>query len=163
MYTYKTTIISCDKCGASWEAPRDEIHLCIATQLKDRAERAEAELAELKKVGAYSFHAYANEAAKTAVYSGAGKFSGLSYAGLGLAGEAGEVADKIKKLWRDHNGVANPDDRGAIAKELGDVLWYVAAVAREINLPLALIAEGNVEKLRSRQVRDVLAGSGDDR
>lgn len=82
---------------------------------------------------------------------------------LGLAGEAGEAADKIKKIIRDKNGVASDEDRGAIAKELGDVLWYVAGVARYLNLPLSEVADGNLEKLESRYQRNKLHGEGDER
>ena len=110
------------------------------------------------------FTEYAEHAHKTAVYPGHREFTGLAYAALGLSGESGEVADKIKKLWRDDG--ASIDDavfREGLAKELGDVLWYVAAVASEIGYSLDVIAKMNVEKLASRHERDVLAGSGDDR
>src|SRR4051794_34101590 len=97
----------------------------------------------------------------TAVYPGAG--ANLTYPALGLCGEAGEVAEKVKKTLRDDGGVLTPERRAALAGELGDVLWYLAQVATEAGLDLDEIAEGNLAKLRSRQARAVLQGSGDDR
>ncbi len=82
---------------------------------------------------------------------------------LGLVGEAGEAADKIKKIIRDKGGYASDDDRQAIAKELGDVLWYLANVARYLDISLSEIAEGNIDKLSSRKKRNKLHGEGDDR
>ena len=82
---------------------------------------------------------------------------------LGLAGEAGEAADKIKKIIRDKEGVASSEDKSAVAKELGDVLWYVAGVARYLDIPLSEVASGNIEKLESRWQRNKLHGEGDDR
>lgn len=87
----------------------------------------------------------------------------LAYPALGLAGEAGEVAEHAKKAIRDDGGAVSDDRRAAMAKELGDVLWYVAQIATELGLDLDQIAEGNLEKLLSRQQRGVLSGSGDDR
>ena len=82
---------------------------------------------------------------------------------LGLVGEAGETADKIKKLIRDKNGVVNDEDRAAIAKELGDTLWYLAGISRYLNVPLSEVAQGNLDKLESRLQRDKLHGEGDER
>ncbi len=87
----------------------------------------------------------------------------LIYPTLGLAGEAGEVADHIKKVVRDDDWQVSEERLEALTKELGDVLWYVAQVASELGLDLDEIARVNLEKLRSRQLRGVLAGSGDDR
>ena len=105
---------------------------------------------------------YQHGARKYSKYPGKGEFTGLAYAALGLNGEAGEVAEKIKKLWRD-NGELNDKTRLAITKELGDVLWYLAAVADEVGVSLSVVAALNLEKLESRTKRDVLSGSGDDR
>ena len=82
---------------------------------------------------------------------------------LGIAGEAGEVTDKIKKIIRDKGGYASEEDRAEIAKELGDVLWYVANVARYLGVSLSDIAEGNIKKLSSRKNRNKLHGEGDNR
>ena len=87
---------------------------------------------------------------------------GISYASLGL-GEVGEVQGKIKKIIRDSNGVIKEDARQAISKELGDVLWYVAAVCKEFGLEMGEVAQQNLDKLFSRKKRGVLKGSGDDR
>lgn len=87
----------------------------------------------------------------------------LTYPVLGLAGEAGEVAEHAKKAIRDDGGSVSEQRREAMAKEIGDVLWYVAQIATELDLDLDQIAEGNLEKLLSRQQRGVLSGSGDDR
>lgn len=82
---------------------------------------------------------------------------------LGIAGEAGEVTDKVKKIIRDKGGYASEKDRAEIAKELGDVLWYVANVARYLGVSLSDIAEGNIKKLSSRKNRNKLHGEGDNR
>lgn len=82
---------------------------------------------------------------------------------LGLTGEAGETADKIKKILRDKDGVVSGEDKDLIAKELGDTLWYVAAIARYLDLPLSEIAQGNIDKLESRYQRNKIHGEGDKR
>ncbi len=87
----------------------------------------------------------------------------LAYPALGLAGEAGEVAEHAKKAIRDDDGQVSDVRRAAMAKELGDVLWYVAQLASELKLDLDEIAQANLDKLLSRQQRGVLSGSGDDR
>jgi NTP pyrophosphatase (non-canonical NTP hydrolase) len=87
----------------------------------------------------------------------------LVYPALGLSGEAGEVAEHAKKAIRDDGGEISDARRTAMAKELGDVLWYVAQLASELGLDLDEIAQTNLNKLLSRQRRGVLSGSGDDR
>ncbi len=87
----------------------------------------------------------------------------LAYPALGLAGEAGEVAEHAKKAIRDDGGSVSDERKDAMTKELGDVLWYVAQIATELGLDLDRIAEQNLQKLLSRQRRGVLSGSGDDR
>lgn len=82
---------------------------------------------------------------------------------LGLTGEAGEVADKIKKILRDKNGVVSEEDRLSVCKELGDTLWYLASIARYLDLPLSEVASKNVEKLEDRYQRNKIHGSGDER
>lgn len=82
---------------------------------------------------------------------------------LGLTGEAGEAADKVKKILRDKGGYASEEDRIELIKELGDVLWYVANVARYLDVDLSDIAKSNIEKLESRRKRNKLHGEGDNR
>jgi NTP pyrophosphatase (non-canonical NTP hydrolase) len=87
----------------------------------------------------------------------------LAYPALGLAGEAGEVAEHAKKAIRDDGGEVGEERRAAMSKELGDVLWYVSQLASELGLELEEIAQQNLDKLLSRQRRGVLSGSGDER
>jgi NTP pyrophosphatase (non-canonical NTP hydrolase) len=82
---------------------------------------------------------------------------------LGLAGEAGEVAEKIKKVLRDGNGVVSEEKKEEIIKELGDVMWYVANLSTELKISLEDVVSKNIEKLQSRQQRNELHGSGDNR
>lgn len=88
---------------------------------------------------------------------------GLTYPVLGLTGEAGEVAEKYKKLLRDTDGTITNEFRDAMKKELGDVMWYVANIAFELGIRLEDVAVTNIEKLTSRKERGVLQGSGDNR
>lgn len=82
---------------------------------------------------------------------------------LGLTGEAGETADKVKKILRDKDGVVSKEDRELLVKELGDVLWYLAAISRYLGVPLSEVAKGNLDKLESRYQRNKLHGEGDKR
>ena len=107
------------------------------------------------------FSEYQRLSRETAVYPQLG--DNLVYPALGLCGEAGETAEKIKKAIRDDGGVLTDERREALAAELGDVLWYVAQLATEAGLELETIAAANLEKLASRQRRSMLHGSGDRR
>ena len=82
---------------------------------------------------------------------------------LGLVGEAGETADKIKKILRDKDGVVSDEDKKLVIKELGDTLWYVAAIARYLGVPLSEVASGNIDKLENRYQRNKIHGEGDER
>lgn len=106
------------------------------------------------------FDRYQGEAVGFAIFP---ESIGLAYTTLGLTGEAGEVADKVKKIYRDGDGFPTDEQREQIAAELGDVLWYVANCADQIGYGLSDIAEMNIAKLSSRQERGVLGGSGDNR
>lgn len=124
------------------------------------------------------FVTYQREALTTARYPR--QLDNILYPTLGLAGEAGEVANKIKKLMRDdpnwgspdpdtddfdtpYTMTLTPDQRQSIADELGDVLWYLAVLASECGLPLHEIAHNNLVKLRRRTANNTIAGSGDNR
>ena len=87
----------------------------------------------------------------------------IVYPTLGLANEAGEVAGKIKKIFRDHSGRITHEDREALKQELGDVLWYLTQICAELGLTLEQVAEANIEKLFSRLERNQIQGSGDNR
>jgi NTP pyrophosphatase (non-canonical NTP hydrolase) len=112
-------------------------------------------------VGCVQLSDYQHRSRATAVYPDAG--DNLTYPALGLCGEAGECAEKVKKAIRDDGGLLSDERRTALAAELGDVLWYVAQLATEAGLDLDEIAEDNLAKLLSRQDRGVLQGSGDSR
>lgn len=101
---------------------------------------------------------YQEKALKTAVYPAGMR---IIYPALGLAGEAGEVADKVKKIVRDKND--SDEMKRDIAAEIGDCLWYCAVLANDLGFDLAQIADGNLQKLADRQQRGVLHGSGDKR
>ena len=103
---------------------------------------------------------YQQAASQTALYPERYK---IVYPSLGLCGEAGEVAEKVKKLLRDNNGVLSDEKREEIKKELGDVLWYLAALSTDLGLSLNDVAQANVDKLLSRQARGTIKGSGDNR
>jgi NTP pyrophosphatase (non-canonical NTP hydrolase) len=108
-----------------------------------------------------TFEEYQVEARKTAIYPN--KDNNFIYPTLGLVGEAGEVAEKIKKVIRDGNGIVSDEKREEITKELGDVLWYIANLSKELGISMDTVAERNLEKLKSRQDRNQLHGSGDNR
>jgi len=108
------------------------------------------------------FSEYQEAATKTALYPKV-VGHGWMYPALGLANEAGEVTGKLKKVLRDNNGVIDEARRKDISKELGDVLWYIAQLATELDINLDEAASDNIAKLASRQERGVLAGDGDNR
>lgn len=101
---------------------------------------------------------YQQHALETAIYP-----TPIIYPALGLCGESGEVADKVKKVLRDNNSEFTDEKKAEIAKEIGDVLWYCATLSNDIGYSLDEIAEMNYQKLHSRQLRGKLGGSGDNR
>lgn len=104
---------------------------------------------------------YQEQAIKTAIYPNEFK---IIYPTIGLAGETGEIAEKIKKIIRDESiNSISQDKLQDLKKELGDVLWYIAVLATDLNLNLNDIAQTNLDKLQSRQQRNKLSGSGDNR
>ena len=103
----------------------------------------------------YLMNEYQSMAAATAIYD---KKHQVIYPALGLAAEAGEIANKVKKILRD-----GKFDREGISDEIGDCLWYIAALCRDLNVDLSEIAKNNINKLRDRKERGTLKGSGDKR
>ena len=107
-----------------------------------------------------TFNEYQQAARGTAIYPHDMK---VVYPTIGLAGETGEVAEKVKKTIRDKQGIFDPDTTRELAKELGDVLWYIAAIAGDLGLDLDDAAQMNIDKIHSRQDRNLLHGQGDNR
>ncbi len=107
------------------------------------------------------FNEYQSKARSTAFYPNVGH--NPIYPTLGLSGEAGEVADKVKKVIRDNDGIFDDKIIQAIMYELGDVMWYVAQISSELGIELNDIAESNINKLSSRAKRNRLGGDGDNR
>ena len=108
-----------------------------------------------------NFNDYQQKSRKTAKYPAIGH--PVIYPTLGLANEAGEVAGKIKKVFRDKAGEINDEIRSALKAELGDVLWYLSQVASELGLSLDEVAVDNIDKLYSRLERGKIRGDGDNR
>jgi NTP pyrophosphatase (non-canonical NTP hydrolase) len=108
-----------------------------------------------------NFKDYQEKSRKTAIYPNKGE--NYIYPALGLSGEVGEVSEKFKKIIRDKEGQIAEVDKEEIEKELGDVLWYLSQIASELNLDLSELAQKNLEKLKKRQEKGLLQGSGDNR
>lgn len=125
----------------------------LIKELEDWQEEQASDMLELAQYQV--FDAYQDFTDSTAIYP---PEKGLEYTALGLASEAGEFAGKVKKMIRDSNY-----DTEAMIAELGDVLWYVARAAAELDVHLSDVAKDNVEKLKSRIERGKLKGSGDKR
>jgi len=102
---------------------------------------------------------YQEKAIKEAFY----EKDDISYNALGIAGEAGEIADHVKKMFRDDEGVLTPERREILKKECGDVLWYIANMARRLGVTLDEVAEANIKKIQDRKERGTQHGSGDNR
>ena len=107
------------------------------------------------------FKTYQKKARETAQYPNLG--SNNIYPTLGLVGEAGEVAEKVKKVIRDKNGIFDEESKVGIKKELGDVLWYLSNLSTEFGFELDDVASDNLEKLRLRAAKGKISGSGDNR
>lgn len=136
------------------ETTKESFRALLEAAVKEAEDRLSAQT--------YTFAFYENQALKTAKFPGRGTVLGLAYCALGL-GEAGEVQGKVKKILRDSNGVLTDDKKEAIAAELGDLLWYVAAMADALGVPLETIARANIAKLADREARGVIKGDGDSR
>lgn len=103
---------------------------------------------------------YQEHALETAIYPAESR---IIYPTLGLTGEAGEVADKVKKIIRDNHKEFTAEKKAEIMKEIGDVLWYCATLSHDLGYTLDEVAQTNVDKLRSRMERSKITGSGDNR
>jgi NTP pyrophosphatase (non-canonical NTP hydrolase) len=106
---------------------------------------------------------YQTEALKTAIYPGKGTLQGLVYTALGLGGETGEILEKVKKILRDASSDDIEGRKEAIILEMGDVLWYLAAMAFELGVDLETVATRNTDKLAKRAQKGTLQGNGDTR
>jgi len=140
------------KCLSRWMCdPRNDCKTCLVNLVKESGDLG------------LSFEKYELLSGETDIAMGATDPDFLYY-GLKLAGEAGEVAEKIGKLMRDNNGFVDDKFREEMAKELGDVLWYVARLSTRFNLDFDKdVAQRNLDKLFSRRDRGVLHGNGDNR
>jgi NTP pyrophosphatase (non-canonical NTP hydrolase) len=107
-----------------------------------------------------SFNEYQQVAKTTAIYNPDYK---VIYPALGLAGESGEVAEKVKKFLRDDNGVMTDERRQVIMAEVSDVLWYIAAICSDLDLKMGDVAQFNLNKLARRKEQGTLSGNGDNR
>ena len=108
------------------------------------------------------FEEYQKRALSTVLTSD-DEFKDLLHWVLGINGESGEIAEKVKKIIRDKGGKVSAEDKKELAKEIGDVLWYLAVFAEDLGMSLDDIAKANLDKLQSRKKRGVLGGSGDNR
>jgi len=107
-----------------------------------------------------NFDDYQAGARKTAIYP---QDYLITYPALGLVGEAGEIANKVKKILRDDQGVCSDQKRAQLIEEMGDVLWYLAALASDLDVSLDMVATCNLQKLSDRATRNALRGEGDQR
>lgn len=107
------------------------------------------------------FNEYQKKAWETAIYPNKG--NNIYYPALGIGGESGEVLEKIKKILRDENLKITEEKIEEIKKEIGDLLWYLAALSTELKINLNEIAEKNILKLNSRKERNKIHDSGDNR
>jgi len=107
-----------------------------------------------------TFNEYQQQSKQTAIYP---KERGLEYVTLGLCGEVGEIANKVKKIIRDNDGVLTEEKRKDISKEGADALWYLSQLFTELNYDFGLAAQENLDKLLDRKNRGVIGGSGDNR
>jgi NTP pyrophosphatase (non-canonical NTP hydrolase) len=111
------------------------------------------------------FNDYQKQCKKTDMGKAAqnGMSPGFLYYVLGLAGETGELVEKIKKLFRDKGGVIDDDFRYVIKKELGDIQWYAARLADSFDIEFNDVATSNIQKLQERFKKDMIHGDGDNR
>lgn len=109
-----------------------------------------------------TFDEYQKRALDTAKFSG-DELKDIMHWVLGITGESGEIAEKVKKIIRDKSGEFTAHDKAELAKEIGDVLWYLATFASQLGVSFDEVAATNLAKLKSRYERGVIGGSGDNR
>jgi NTP pyrophosphatase (non-canonical NTP hydrolase) len=154
-------VVSREKCVHSRNPDKSVDHWFNEfNKLQDNTNTMEDEYIYLEK-DYLEFDTYERRAMKTAIYPNRG--DNLIYPTLGLCGESGEIAEKLKKLIRDKDGVVDEEWKKGMARELGDVLWYITAIATELDITLEEVAYMNLDKLESRKDRGMLHGSGDNR
>jgi NTP pyrophosphatase (non-canonical NTP hydrolase) len=119
----------------------------------------------LEQEMSYTFDEYQNTTHQTSVYPSdeSQETESVTYLTLGLVGESGEVAEKIKKALRDDGGVITPERKALLHKELGDILWYHSELCSRLGFNMGEVAKANIDKLLDRKARGVLHGSGDNR
>ena len=110
-----------------------------------------------------NFDEYQKQATKTAQFKGRTREYAIMYSCMGLAGETGEVIEKVKKVMRNNYGKMSAEERYQIKMEIGDVLWYLSQVARFSGVSLEDAAKANVKKLADRRKRGVISSEGDNR
>lgn len=137
--------------------------LCGVTGGCEHTFHEELPMSDEPKGLSMEFKDYENGVAETAVYPASGEFGGLLYTVIALCGETGEVANKVKKVIRDDHGILLPNIQAQLVDELGDVLWYVARMAAELNVSLEDVAQANLTKIRRRLAEKKIHGSGDNR
>jgi len=109
-----------------------------------------------------NFNDYQRKALRTVISEG-NEFNDLLHWVLGINGESGEIAEKVKKIIRDKGGKVSDTDKEQLGREIGDVLWYLAVFAHHLGIEFDKVAQGNIKKLADRQQRGRLQGSGDHR
>jgi NTP pyrophosphatase (non-canonical NTP hydrolase) len=158
--------------------PKDEQDLIVdATKMVNAIFQADSEwlkrickeeITQRKKeeqMSFLTFEDYQSKTGKTAIYPEVGQHTAgsISYCALGAAGEAGEIANKVKKLLRDDGGTLTPERKEQIRQEIGGVLWYLSQLCTEIGTTLEYAAAENLIILADRKERGMLKGSGDNR
>lgn len=113
--------------------------------------------------GDMDFQEYQKLASRTATFDGKQLEHQLMYVTLGIAGESGEIAEKVKKIVRNDNGEVSDEKRESLKGEIGDVLWYLSQLSRVLGFQLEDAARANIEKLTDRAARGVIKSTGDNR
>ncbi len=109
------------------------------------------------------FDEYQKLASRTATFEGKQEEFKLMYLTLGIAGESGEIAEKVKKIIRNDDGVISDEKREALKSEIGDVLWYLSQLSRVLGFSFEDAARANIAKLEDRARRGVIKATGDSR